>query len=175
MQERQRYRTAFQLQIQLGVRVRQRRLAALDQNSGRRVKQQLLQDLAFAADGVFRGVDDNGKALRGKAGLNVLEQRRENVVAERGRDHGDAPILIGGRRAEIAAAAPPLFQKPVPLQNGQRLTKRLATDGKLRGKRLFARQLPLSVRVPLRQRLPKRLDQLLIFRCHAQPSLPLLL
>ena len=60
--------------VKLGVRIRERRLAALDQNTGGRVEQKLLQDLALAADGVFGGVNDDGKALRGKAGLNVLEQ-----------------------------------------------------------------------------------------------------
>ena len=40
----------------------------------RDVKQQLLQDLALTMDGVFRGVNDDGKALYGKACLNILEQ-----------------------------------------------------------------------------------------------------
>ena len=155
--------------IELGVRIRQRRLAALDQNARRRIEQQLLQNLALAMDGVFRGVDDNRKALRGKTRLNVLEQRRENVVAERGRDHGDAPVLTGCRRAEKAAAAAPLFDQSVLLQHGQRLPQRLAADGKPRGKLLLARQSPLPVRVPLRQRLPERLHQLLIFRRHTHP------
>ena len=60
--------------IQFGVWIRQRCLAALNQNPCRGIEQQLLQDLALTMDGVFRGVNDDGKALRGKAGLNVLEQ-----------------------------------------------------------------------------------------------------
>ena len=43
-------------------------------NSCRGIEQQLLQDLALTMDGVFRGVNDDGKALYGKACLNILEQ-----------------------------------------------------------------------------------------------------
>ena len=110
VQKGQRRSAPLQFQIKLGVRARQRRLAALDQNARRGIEQQLLQDLALAADGVFRGVNDDGKALRGKTGLNVLEQRRENVVAERGRDHGDAPVLTGSRRAQKAFGEKPTLR-----------------------------------------------------------------
>ena len=155
--------------IELRVRVRQRRLASLDQDPRRGIEQQLLQNIPLAADGVFRGVDDDGEALRGKAGLHVLEKRGEDVVAQRGRDHGDPPVLPRGGRAEKAAAAAPLFDEPLLLQYGQRLPERLAADGKLRGKRLLARQLPLPVCIPLRQRRPQPLHQLLIFWRHRDP------
>ena len=147
--------------IELRVRVRQRRLASLDQDPRRGIEQQLLQNIPLAADGVFRGVDDDGEALRGKAGLHVLEKRGEDVVAQRGRDHGDPPVLPRGGRAEKAAAAAPLFNESLLLQYGQRLPERLAADGKLRGKRLLARQLPLPVCIPL--------HQLLIFWRHRRP------
>ena len=121
-------------------------------------------------------MDDDGEALRGKAGLHVLEKRGEDVVAQRGRDHGDPPVLPRGGRAEKAAAAAPLFDEPLLLQYGQRLPERLAADGKLRGKRLLPRQLPLPVCIPLRQRCPQLLHQLLIFWRHRDPPpmLPLL-
>ena len=169
VQKRHRQPTLPERLIELRIRVRQRRLASLDQDPRRGIEQQLLQNIPLAADGVFRGVDDDGEALRGKAGLHVLEKRGENVVAQRGRDHGDPPVLPRGGRAEKAAAAAPLFNESPLLQYGQRLPERLAADGKLRGKRLLARQLPLPVCIPLRQRRPQLLHQLLIFWRHRRP------
>ena len=108
-------------------------------------------------------MDDDGKALRGQTRLDILEKRRENVVAERRCDHGDAPVLFCGRRPQEAAAAAALFDEALLLQHGQRLPERLAADGELRGERLLARQPALTAGVHLRQLLPQRPDKLLIF------------
>ena len=172
MEKDEREPPLLQLPVKLRVRIWQRGLAALGQNARRGIKQELLKDFVLAPDGVFRRVDLYGEALRSKAGLDILEKRREDIVAERGCDHGDAPVLRARRRTQVASASAPLFDQSVLLQDGQRLPHRLAADMILRRKLLLTRKPKLPARVLLRQRLPQRLHQLQIFGRHAiQPPL----
>lgn len=158
--------------VQVGVGAGQGVFGALHQDAAHRLLQQAEQDVPLVGHPVFRGIDQGGVALLGKDALGVVEDGGEDVVVQKGRDHGDLPGgRVPGQAGGVGAAALAALDQALVGQELEGMADGLPAHVIAADKLRLGGQLEPAAPSVLYKLLPQQVGQKFVFHCHRSISI----